>query len=199
MNRPLTIGLTGPTGSGKSTLRPVFESMGCRVLDCDVYARRVVMPGSPALGELAAEFGEDIIRPDGQLDRGLLAQRAFCSGEKTKKLNAITHPYIISMLKEDIIKARAGGLHAVIDAPLLFEAGLDTICDATIAVTAPREVRIRRVTERDGISREKALMRISAQRPEEKYIELAQYHISSDCSPEELARRAESVIREIIG
>ena len=193
-----TVGLTGPTGSGKTTLGALFEKKGFAVLDCDKYARRITRPGSPALADLAAEFGDDIILPDGSLDRALLAERAFSSEEGRKRLNELTHPRIIAMLKADINRAHKRGRHAVIDAPLLFEAGLESICDTTLAVTAPEETRIHRVMARDGIDREQAALRVMAQKPDEYYISRAGYSLNNNGSREQLLRDAESVIDEIL-
>ena len=189
----LTIGLTGPTGAGKSSLRPVFERMGCEVLDSDIYARRVTAPGSPALLELADEFGHDIIRGDGALDRALLASRAFATAESCARLNGITHPRITEMLLEDAHKAHENGSHAVIDAPLLFEAGIERVCDCVLAVIAPVEIRISRIMLRDAISREAAELRISAQHDNDYYCERSQYVIINDSTNTELCRRAEKI------
>ena len=133
----LTVGVTGPTGAGKSSLQELAEEFGFVWLDCDVAAREIVMPGQPALGELAAAFGSDILLADGSLNRRLLAERAFSSPEGTCKLNQITHPRITQWLIDRRSSAFALGKSIVIDAPLLFDAGVDELCDVTIAVVAP--------------------------------------------------------------
>lgn len=194
----MTIGLTGPTGAGKSTLRPVFERFGCDVLDCDLYARRVTEPGSPALSELADIFGADIMRPDGSLDRALLASRAFASPGGREALNGTTHPRIIAMLKDDIALTHSNGRHAVIDAPLLFESGLERICDAVIAVVAPAEIRAGRIMLRDGITREAALLRISAQHDEAFYTDRADLSINNIGSDKEFVEQAEGLLKRLI-
>ena len=95
-------GLTGQTGSGKSTVADIFRAHGVCVIDCDRLARETVEPGSPVLGELARLFGGDLILPDGSLDRRKLAERAFASEEKTKILNSVTHPAITALARERV-------------------------------------------------------------------------------------------------
>ena len=194
----LTVGLTGPTGAGKSTLRPVFERLGCDVLDCDLYARRVTETGSPALAELADIFGGDIIRADGSLDRALLASRAFADPGGRDALNGATHPRIIAMLKEDIALSHSNGRHAVIDAPLLFESGLERICDIVVAVVAPSDIRAERIMLRDGITRDAALLRISAQHGDSFYTSRADISISNAGTDDEFVRQAEAMLAKLI-
>ena len=149
MCKTAVIGLTGPTGAGKSALRSVFEEYGCRFADCDHLARVAVEPGAPALNKLAAAFGDDIIRTDGSLDRALLAQRAFPTPKGRETLNGIVHPAVIDLLDDIVRKAQSENAPGVvIDAPLLFESELDKRCDAVIAVVAPDELRLRRIMAR---------------------------------------------------
>ncbi len=198
-NSYLTIGLTGPTGAGKSTLTPVFERFGCRVLDCDRLARQITLPGQPALSELARRFGGDIINPDGTLNRALLAARAFADPRSRDDLDAITHPRITGLLLEHINEAHDIGLHAVIDAPLLFEAGLEKICDTTIAVLAPLEIRLHRIMQRDGIDEQTAMLRINAQHGDDYYIQHAHHTLTGGDTRSEFLLRAEELIRRLLG
>ena len=160
------IGITGPSGSGKSTVCDLLRQRGAVIIDADREARRVTEPGSPALDKLAAAFGADILRPDGSLDRQLLASRAFADKEKTALLVSITHPAIVESCRAQAEAAKAAGQTAVIDAPLLFTSGLDKICDLTARVEAPETVRAARIRARDRITDEEIAKRFAAQTEE---------------------------------
>lgn len=170
VNTIRVIGLTGPTGAGKSTVAEIWRQLGLPIIDCDALARQVTQPGSPCIEALAAAFGEDIRRPDGTLDRALLAQRAFAAPEQTARLNAITHPAILSLIRQRLEDAADNGYGtAVLDAPTLFEAGADALCDTVVAVLAPGEQRLARIQTRDGLTAEQAQRRAAAQQPDEFY------------------------------
>ena len=184
MIKPFRLGLTGPTGSGKSTAARAALEWGAQVVDADQVARMVVQPGTPCLQELAGEFGSDIVLADGILNRPLLASRAFSSQERTGRLNAITHPWITREVERQIrILAEAGTAVIVLDAPLLYESGEDVLCDAVAVVTAPREIRLHRIMQRDGISREQAEQRISAQQEDKFYTQRADYVLDGSGHP----------------
>lgn len=157
----IKLGLTGPTGAGKSTVACLLEQNGIPLVDADAIARTVTEKGSPVLSALADTFGKDILFPDGSLDRRALAAVAFSSKENTEKLNAVTHPAILARIRRAL--ADATGDAVVLDAPLLFETGLDALCDHTVAIVADEAVRLARITARDGISEEAAKKRIAVQ------------------------------------
>ncbi len=162
-------GLTGQTGSGKSTVAEIFKSNGVCVIDCDELARRVVEKGSPVLKRLAELFGNDVINGDGTLNRRLLAQRAFADEKKTALLNSVTHPAITALARELVAKAEQDGFSvAMLDAPVLFASELINDCRAVVCVCAPKEQRAARLAKRDGITHEEIERRMSAQ-PDEKY------------------------------
>ena len=162
MNKPV-IGLTGPTGAGKSTVAAAFRKLGCAVVDADRVARSIA-ECPDCLTRLKDAFGAEIIMPDGTLDRHELARRTFSSPESTRKLNNITHPAIIAECRRQIEAARSTECKAVIlDAPLLFESGTQSLCDATVAVVTPDSSRLKRIMARDGISEEAARQRMAAQ------------------------------------
>ena len=154
MNRPdklFVLGLTGPTGAGKSAVAGMLAAAGLPVLDADKIAREVVEPGSPCLAALARAFSPDILRPDGTLDRKRLAALAFQDDASAKKLSAVTHPAIIARSLARLQEWEAAGCRAaVVDAPLLYESGMDAICGLVAAVIAPEDLRLKRVLARDG-------------------------------------------------
>ena len=127
------VGLTGPTGSGKSLIAKTAETLGVRVVDCDAAGREAVERGTPGLAALVDAFGREILREDGTLDRKRLAALAFSSPENTERLNQTLLPYIVKLLK-----GRLTGDRILLDAPTLFESGMDSVCQETVAVLARR-------------------------------------------------------------
>lgn len=174
MRKPV-IGLTGPTGAGKSTVAGALRKLGCAVIDADRVAREVT--DRPECREkLRNSFGKDIVCPDGSLNRGLLAERAFSSPEKTQLLNHITHPAVLKEFTRRMEAEEQSGARAVIlDVPLLFESGADSLCDTTVAVITPAESRRKRIMARDGITGEQARKRMDAQHGETYYSGRAAY------------------------
>lgn len=164
------IGLTGPTGAGKSTVaRLLSEKYGLGHIDCDAIAREIMQKDSPVLAQLANAFGEDII-VDGELDRATLAARAFASKEAIKLLNSITHPVIISKSLAKVNDfTREGKTAVILDAAAIFESKIDKLCAFTAVVTAPDDIRMDRIMYRDSITQEKALHRMGAQLSAKEY------------------------------
>ena len=156
------IGLTGGIGSGKSTVSDYLISKGYYVLDADRIAREIVLPGSEMLIELKAIFGAEIILEDGSLDRKKLGEIVFSDTEKKKMLDKLMHTRILEMIHERILQYREGKV-IFIDAPLLFETGLDRSVSEVWVIDAEDEIRIRRIMERDGLKREDILKRIRSQ------------------------------------
>lgn len=185
MNELFVVGLTGPTGAGKSVVATVLAECGCEIIDADLLARRAVEPHSPCLDELVNAFSADILLPDGSLDRPALAQRAFATPEATALLNRIVHPFVIRMTHTLLEQAALSRKTiAVIDAPLLFQAGMGAICDCTVAVIAPEQLRLQRIRERDGITEKQAKERMTAQPTDTYYTERATVVIQNqnDCA-----------------
>lgn len=157
------LGLTGPSGAGKTFAAGVFRSEGFAVVDADRIARAVVEPGEPCLQRLAEAFGPGILRPDGSLDRRRLADLAFPSPERLERLNAITHPFILARIRGELTTLRKHGTaFALLDAPALFQSGAETLCDRVAVVLAPEAARLNRLYRRDGLSPEEARRRIGA-------------------------------------
>lgn len=173
----MIIGLTGQTGSGKSTVCKCLEENGFYICSCDEIAAEVRNDAKTAL-KIADVFGFDIIDENGIIDRKLLAQRAFKDKETIKKLNEIMHPAILFLAFERIREALKNGYeYAVLDAPQLFESGAEKGCDFIVSVIADKGERLRRILSRDSISEEEALRRIGVQFDDEFYTVKSDYVI----------------------
>lgn len=186
----MIIWLTGGSGSGKSLVASLFSENGYTVIDADKIARAVVEPGKPALGEIRATFGDAFFLADGTLDRKKLGQAVFSDAEKLAALNKITLSHI---LREMETQCR-GKKNAVLDAPLRNTTGFP--CDRTLFVTAPCEVRIARIMERDALSRENAEKRIMAQDSDALYEKDADAVIINDGDKAALLEKATKYIKE---
>lgn len=198
IRKNVVIGLTGPTGAGKSTVSKALADAGCVVIDADQVARIVVETDPDCLKELKQEFGPEIFRGDGRLDRKGLAKKAFSVADGSRRLNEITHPPIMRCIGQMMHDYFAKG-HTILilDAPLLFESGAGALCEKIIAVTAPGEIRMNRIMERDGISREAAFLRMSAQKDDAYYRSRSQYHIENTGDLERLYEAALNVLNQI--
>lgn len=162
------VGLTGGIGSGKSTVARRLAERGLTVIDADQVAREVVEPGEPALADIAARFGDHLVRADGSLDRQGLADVVFVDDEARRDLDRITHPRIAARIAERIAALdaswdRPGPPMAVVDHPLLIETGQVNRFDAVVVVLAPVEERVRRLVEQRGLGEADARARIAAQ------------------------------------
>ena len=198
MDKVFLVGLTGPMGSGKSEVSRVLANRHIPVIDADELARRVVEPGSPCLAELVKEFSDDILNDDGSLNRRQLAKRAFATSEDTKLLNSITHPYIIDLTKRILMQLeQIREPAAVLDAPLLFESGMDNICDITVSVVAPAADRLKRIIDRDGLTEKEVAARMSCQQDEAFYAANAGRVIRNDGDLEQLRQQAEQLADDI--
>ena len=164
---PKVIGLTGPTGSGKSTICKRLKELGCGIVDCDLIAREAVLD-IDVLRALSDTFGDGILLENGTLNRRELAARAFADQKQTARLNAIMHPWIVNRMKTEVDRMKKEPLSAVVlDASQLFEAHAEVLCDAVWVVTAPAEERLRRICLRDNIDEAAARRRMNAQLSDE--------------------------------
>ncbi len=168
--KTLVTGLTGQTGAGKSTLSRMFSERGVEVIDADVIAREAIETSSACLMDLVLEFSTEVIHPNATLNREKLAMICFSDKRKLKRLNEITFPYIIAAIGHKLEEARARAVPMVVlDAPTLYESGLDKQCDRVIAVIADKEVRTARIIERDSMTGDAARRRVNAQNADEFY------------------------------
>lgn len=170
------IGLTGGIGSGKTTIANYFESLGVPLYIADDEAKKILnTPG--AIKEIVSAFGEDMLT-NNLPDRAKIAALVFNSPDKLQKLNAIIHPKVSEHFK-DWLEQRKDKKFVIKEAAILFESGSYKDCDKIILVTAPKEVRINRVMQRDGVTRDKVLERMNAQWEEEKKANLSDYIINN--------------------
>jgi dephospho-CoA kinase len=195
----LIIGLTGPTGAGKSTVAAAFEKNGCKIIDADSIAREAVT-NTDCITALKSEYGSDIVLEDGSLNRHLLASRAFSNPQSTARLNEITHPFIVNEIIRRISFFKQNGAKAIVlDAPLLFESGADSLCTVTVAVTAPVEVRLQRIMTRDSIPSELAKLRIGAQHEDTYYCKRANYIFDGSGEPKDVQLKINLLLQRIMG
>ena len=177
----ITLGITGRSGCGKSTVTSIFSSKGVPLVDADQCSREMLLPGSPLLPQLAARFGADILRADGTLDRHLLADRAFASPEGKAALDALTHPEILRRIRAAKEAARrAGAPLFVLDGAVIVGSAAEGECDRLAVVTAPFETSVARIAARDGIAPEMAARRLNAQTPETELLAHADYVLRND-------------------
>ena len=183
------VAVSGGIGSGKSSVTASFKSLGALVADADVIAREILEPGRSALAQVAARFGDDLIREDGTLDRAGLARRVFAgegADERVAALNAITHPAIERRAWE-ILSAAPAGSFAVYDIPLLVEGDYADRFDAVVIVDVPVEERIARLEGR-GVPPEDARARIRAQASSDQRRAIAHVWIDNCGSADDLAQ-----------
>ena len=181
----LFLALSGGIGAGKSTIAQVLRGLGVFVVDADQLAREVLSPSHPVYEAVLANFGTDLTLPDRSLDRHLLAQRAFSSPESTLLLNSLTHP-AISALAWERLKSAPQGSCALYDVPLLTTYEDASLFDVVIMVSAPEEVRLRRLISR-GLSEEDARARIRSQISDNERRKLASIWVENHGNQEDLA------------
>lgn len=195
----IVIGMTGPTGSGKSTVGKLLCEKGFKIVDADKVARRVTEKGSPVLSELCSVFGDDILLGSGELDRAVLAKKAFSGKESLEKLNSITHPAIIELIKQEIDALKASGeTKIILDAPQLFEAGAQSLCDFILSVLADKEIRLERIKLRDNITDEQALSRINAQKSDKFFIENSDFVIYNNSDTGTMTPQIDLLLSKIL-
>ena len=177
------LGLTGGIASGKSTVSAYLAQNGALIIDADLIARQVVAKKSSGLKQIVAKFGGEILTASGELDRKKLGKLVFSNKDLLKNLTDITGPLIRAEILREIEAAKKAQIKLVVlDIPLLFETGYQTLCDKVMVVTVPSEVQLERVMKRDNLSAAEARKRIANQLPASKRNELADVLIDNSKS-----------------
>lgn len=191
----LIFGITGGSGTGKTTVSDIFRENGVTVIDADKSARNVVQKSSNCLDELCSFFGDDILLDDGTLDRKKLGEIVFSDEKKLAKLNEITHKYI----KDDIVRQieECKTPLAAIDGAVIIGSCIEPLCKFIVSVTSSTNTRIERIMLRDGISEESAKKRLASQPAEDFYKEHSKYVIHNDENLGSLTLRTKQVLEKI--
>ncbi len=196
----LKVGLTGGIASGKSTVSEAFARLGAKVLDADEVAREVVLPGKPAWTKLRHTFGSEFFHPDGRLNRSKLRRLVFADPEQRSRLNAIVHPEVMREIDFRFEQLTSSAEHAVVlvDIPLLIEVGVAHRFDKVVVVYATENVQIKRLMQRDGLSREEARQALSVQIDLREKAKKADFVIDNSGTPGETQVQVEKVWQELL-
>jgi dephospho-CoA kinase len=195
----LVIGLVGRAGSGKSTVARALADDGARVIEADVLGHRVTDEDPEVVAALRAEYGADVYRPDGTLDRARVAARVFHDRDARARLDRLVHPRIVARIRDEIDALRRAGFRGVvvIDAALMLEWGMEKEVDAVIAVVAPTSSQVERLWRARGFSEAEARARLEAQRSNEGFAAAADATLVNQGTAEELRRAARAEVARL--
>lgn len=193
------IGITGPSGAGKTTVLNVLEELGAAVIDCDALYHKLLREDAALLGRIRERFGPAVFDDEGNLDRKALGNVVFHDPEALSALNKLTHTAVLAALDRLLAQAEAAGkTAAAIDAIALIESGAAERCAVTVAVTAPADVRVKRLMARDGVSEDYARARVEAQQPDRFYEEHCDYVLRNDGLQSDCQRQARDLFNRIL-
>ena len=193
----LILGVTGNIASGKSEVARHFQAKGCALVDADKVMRELYANNAGLMRQLAAEFGDEILHPNGTLNRGLLGAQVFRDPRALAALDRIVHPLLLAAIRERMFSALRVMNRVVLDAALIVEWGMRPELDCLVLITAPESLRRQRLMSRDGLSGEEAEDRIRSQMPEESKRPFADFEIVNDASGEDLVQKADEAWRAI--
>jgi len=198
----LIVGLTGGIVGGKSTVASMFKDLGVKIVDADKLGHSVILPHRPAWEKITRLFGKDILRNDLTIDRERLGKIVFTNQTLLKKLNEITHPEIIKLIKKEINLARNKTYNQekilIIDAALIYEAKMDRLMDKIIVVYIDEDEQVKRLVKRDNLSKEEALQRIKSQMPMKEKIKMADYVIDNSSSLDKTKEQVKKIWQSIV-
>ena len=192
------IGVTGPSGSGKSLFGSFLRQHGHTVIDADGVYHSLLLPPSPCLDALRDAFGDRVFQADGSLDRSALSEIVFHDEEKLALLNKTVLGFVLTKIREMIReRERLGEDFVIVDAPTLIESGFHRECDRVVSILSPTAQRLRRIMERDGISEERALSRIQAQKDEDFYRAHSDLLLVNEGTEAEFFEKAKALATEL--
>ena len=198
-NKPLILGITGGVGSGKSEAARYLSTLGAVHVDADAISHALTAPGGEALTAIREAFGDRVFRADGTLDRRALGEMVFQDVAARRALEAIIHPRVQHRALSMVDQAGAEGAEVVLlDVPLLFETGMDALCDVTWLITADPETRIARVMARDGLTREQVIHRMESQMSDEDRARRAARVIRNDQTVEKFQSELGSLYQQLL-
>lgn len=198
MKKYKLIGLTGQSGAGKSTVAELFRQNGAYVINADKLVAEIYKPNSVCVEVLTSLFGAEIINLDGVLDRKKLAEIVFSEEKYLKQLNSVVHPFVMALFLERIKQIQKKDIDMIVyDAPQLFEANADAICDAIVSVTAKKRIRIERICKRDSITEEQAEQRMNAQFDESVFIKKSDFIIENNSDFTSLKTQFDEIFIEL--
>ena len=192
-------GLTGGIATGKSYIDRCFVDLGTHLIDADLIAREVVEPDKPAWKKIVDYFGESILNPDRTLDRKKLGKRVFANREDLKRLESFIHPEVFNRENELVREIRDKDPDAIIvvDAALMIESGSYKRFDKVILVVVEESIQLERLMNRDGISKEEAIQKISSQMPQSEKRKYADYIIDTSRTREESKSQVEELFQKL--
>lgn len=198
----LIIGLTGGIVSGKSTVARMFKDLGAKIVDADKLGHKVILPQGAAWKRIIKIFGKDILQKDQTINREKLGKIVFANQNLLKKLNKITHPEIIKLIKKEINLAKDDSKEEkkilIIDAALVYETKIDRLMDKIIVVYLDEEEQLKRLIKRNNLSKKEALQKIKSQIPLKEKIEIADYVIDNSNSLGKTKEQVETIWQKII-
>lgn len=192
----MIIGLTGGIATGKSQSSKVFKKLGCYIIDADKLSKDLTVKDGKCLKDIIGTFGTEVLNDDGSLNRKKLGSIVFNDKQAKIELERIIHPHIIRKTNE-IIAKKYKSTDIIVDAPLLFEVGLDRICDKVVVIYAQYHLQIKRFMKRDKISKSEAEKRIALQMPIEDKMKLADITIDNSSTIAELNKNIKAVYKEL--
>ena len=198
----LIVGLTGGIVGGKSTVASMFRDLGAKIIDADILSHSVILPFKPAWKKIVKLFGEDILRKDLTINREKLGKIVFADQALLKKLNEITHPEIIKLIKKEINLARDKTHNQekilVIDAALIYEAKIDRLMDKIIVVYINEDEQIKRLIKRNNLSKDEASQRVKSQIPMKEKIKMADYVIDNNDTLDKTKKQVETFWQSLV-